>query len=108
MPAGYPFTMTLWVLCENGSVEYTFRAGGTGVETGTSSGTTLMVYETGKDPRPLPSSGGDAYERQIATFVECARTGRAPDQGTAEQGRLAVQTSLATRRSLESGNVVIF
>jgi predicted dehydrogenase len=108
MPAGYPFTMTLWVLCENGSVEYTFRAGGTGVETGTSSRTTLMVYETGKDPRPLPSSGGDAYERQIATFVECVRTGRAPDQGTAEQGRLAVQTSLATRRSLESGNVVIF
>lgn len=108
MPAGYPFTMTLWVLCENGSVEYTFRAGGTGVETGTASGTSLMVYEAGKDPRPLPSPGGDGYERQVATFVECIRTGRAPDKGTAEQGRLAVQTSLAARRSLETGNVVIF
>lgn len=108
MPAGYPFTMTLWVLCEKGSVEYTFRAGGTGVETGTSSGTSLMIYETGKDPRPLNSSGGDAYERQTATFVEAVRSGRPPEQGTAGQGRLAVQTSLAARKSLESGNVVIF
>jgi predicted dehydrogenase len=106
MPAGYPFTMTLWVLCERGSVEYTFRAGGTGVETGTSSGTSLMVYESGKDPRPLASPGGDGYERQIATFVECVRAGRSPEQGTAEQGRLAVQTALAARQSLETGQVV--
>lgn len=106
MPEGYPFTMTLWVLCEHGSVEYTFRAGGTGVETGTSSGTSLMVYESGKEPRSLASSGGDGYERQIATFVECVRTGRPPEQGTAEQGRLAVQTALAARQSLETGQVV--
>jgi predicted dehydrogenase len=106
MPAGYPFTMTLWVLCENGSVEYTFRAGGTGVETGTSSGTSLMVYEAGKDPRPLASPGGDGYEAQTAAFVECVREGRRPDQGTAEQGRLAVQTALAARHSLETGQVV--
>jgi predicted dehydrogenase len=106
MPAGYPFTMTLWVLCENGSVEYTFRAGGTGVETGTSSGTSLMVYEAGKDPRPLASPGGDGYEAQTAAFVECVRTGHSPDQGTAEQGRLAVQTALAARQSLETGQVV--
>jgi predicted dehydrogenase len=98
--------MTLWVLCENGSVEYTFRAGGTGVETGTSSGTSLMVYEAGKEPRPLASPGGDGYEAQTAAFVECVRTGRTPDRGTAEQGRLAVQTALAARRSLETGQVV--
>jgi UDP-N-acetylglucosamine 3-dehydrogenase len=106
MPDGYPFTMTLWVLCEKGSVEYTFRAGGTGVETGTSSGTSLMVYEAGQDPRSLSAPGGDGYESQVAAFVECVRTGRAPEQGTMEQGRLAVQTSLAARRSLETGEVV--
>lgn len=106
MPAGYPFTMTLWVLCERGSVEYTLRAGGTGVETGTSAGTSLMVYESGQDPRPLASPGGDGYERQIAMFVECVRTGRLPEQGTAEQGRLAVQTALAARQSLETGQVM--
>lgn len=106
MPDGYPFTMTLWVLCEKGSVEFTFRASGTGVETGTSSGTSLMVYEAGKEPRPLASPGGDGYESQTAAFIECVRTGRTPDRGTAEQGRLAVQTSLAARQSLETGEVV--
>lgn len=106
MPAGYPFTMTLWVLCEKGSVEYTFRASGTGVETGTSSGTNLMVYEAGQDPRPLSSPGGDGFESEVAYFVECIRAGRTPDRGTAEQGRLAVQTSLAARQSLETGQVV--
>ena len=106
MPDDYPFTMTLWVLCERGSVEFTFRAAGTGVETGTASGTSLVVYESGKAPRSLEIGGGDAYEQEIATFVRCVREGKAPEQGTAEQGRLAVRTALAVRRSLETGQVV--
>jgi predicted dehydrogenase len=106
MPDGYPFTMTLWVLCEKGSVEYTFRAEGTGVETGSTSGTSLMVYESGQEPRRLPAPGGDGYEAQAAYFVECVRAGRMPEQCTAEQGRLAVQTALAARESLETDQVV--
>jgi len=106
MPDGYPFTMTLWVLCEKGSVEYTFRAEGTGVETGSTSGTSLMVYESGQEPRRLPAPGGDGYEAQAAYFVECVRAGRMPEQCTAEQGRLAVQTALAARESLETNQVV--
>ncbi|MFN8453143.1 MAG: Gfo/Idh/MocA family oxidoreductase [Anaerolineae bacterium] len=106
MPDGYPFTMTLWVLCEKGSVEFTFRAGGTGVETGTTFGTTLMIYEAGKEPRRLDAPGGDGYEAQVAEFVACVREGRQPSQGTAEQGRLAVMTSLAARQSMETGQVV--
>lgn len=106
LPAGYPFTMTLWVLCEYGSVEFTFRAGGTGVETGTSSGTSLVVYEAGREPRPLPVAAGDGYERQVAHFVESLRQGRPPDQGTAGQGRLAVLAALAVRLSLETGQVI--
>ncbi|GAB4527145.1 MAG: hypothetical protein Kow0063_02160 [Anaerolineae bacterium] len=108
MPEGYPFTMTLWVLCEKGSVEFTFRAGGTGVETGTASGTSLMVYESGQPPRPLPAAGGDAYEAEVAYFVECVRQKRPPERGTPEQGRLAVKTALAARESLESDQIVFF
>ena len=108
MPEGYPFTMTLWVLCEKGSVEFTFRAGGTGVETGDTSGTSLMVYESGQEPRPLPAPGGDAFEAQAAYFVECVRAKRPPERSTADQGRLAVKTSLAARESLETNQVVYF
>lgn len=105
MPDGYPFTMSLWVLCEKASIEFTFRAGGTGVETGTQAGTTLMVYESGKEPRALAAAGGDGYEAEVAYFVKCAREGIVPDRGTAEQGRLAVATALAARRSLENNQV---
>ena len=98
--------MTLWVLCEKGSVEFTFRAGGTGVETGTGTGTGLMVYETGEDPRALPSGDEDAYEQEVAYFVECVQEGKTPEKGTAEQGRLAVQSALAARQSLDANEVV--
>ncbi len=106
MPAGYPFTMNLGVLCEKGSVEFSFRASGSVVETGHSSGVSLMVYESGQDPRPLPSPGDDGYEAEVAYFVACIREGKTPEQGTAKQGRLAVKTALAARRSLETGQVV--
>jgi UDP-N-acetylglucosamine 3-dehydrogenase len=108
MPDGYPFTMTLWVLCEKGSVEFTFRAGGTGVETGTSAGTSLMIYESGVEPRPLAAPGGDGYEAQAEYFVTCVRDRRPPERGTPEQGRLAVKTALAAREALETNRVVSF
>ena len=109
MPDGYPFTMTLRVFCERGSVEFAFRAGGTGVETGTTSGTSLMIYESGAEPRPLPPApGGDAYEAQVAYFVDCVREKRPPQRGTPQQGRLAVKTALAVREALETNQVVYF
>jgi predicted dehydrogenase len=104
MPADYPFTMTLKVLCERGSVEFAFRAGGVSVEMG-GGGTSLMVYEPGKAYK-LEAKAGDAYEGQIAYFVDCIKANSPPALGTAEQGRLAVQLSLAARESLEGGKVV--
>jgi UDP-N-acetylglucosamine 3-dehydrogenase len=104
-PAGYPFTMSLWVTCEKGTVEYTFRAVGETVTAGTTS-TNLMVYEAGKEPRPLPAPGGDGYAAQAAYFVECVREKRQPEQGTPEQGRLAVRMALAARQSMQTNQIV--
>jgi len=104
-PEGYPFTMSLWVTCEKGTVEYTFRAAGETVVDGTA-GTSLTVYEAGKEPRPLPAPGGDGYEAQAAYFVECVRERRRPERGTAEQGRLAVMMALAARQSIETNQIV--
>jgi predicted dehydrogenase len=104
-PDGYPFTMSLWVTCEKGTVEYTFRAAGETVVAGTTS-TNLMVYEAGKQPRPLPAPGDDGYEAQAAYFVECLRQQRQPERGTAQQGRLAVRMALAARQSIETNQIV--
>ncbi len=102
----YPFTMGLSVLCERGSHEFTFRAGGVQVDSREQAGTSLMVYEAGQAPRPLPFTPGDGYDNEIKAFVECIRRGEPPKDGTGEQGRLALATALAARRSLETGEVV--
>ncbi len=104
MPADYPFTAALRVLCEGGSVEFMFRAGGVSVEIG--GGSSLMVYEPGKAYK-LPAKAAGAYDEQIAYFVQCVSENRAPERGTPEQARLAVQTCLAARQSLESGQIVM-
>jgi UDP-N-acetylglucosamine 3-dehydrogenase len=102
----YPFTMGLAVLCERGSVEFTFRAGGVQVDTRDDGGCSLLVYEPGKPPRTLEVVAGDGYVNEAAAFVECVRSDQAPTDGTAEQGRLAVATALAARESLETGQIV--
>jgi predicted dehydrogenase len=103
LPKDYPFTMTLKVLCEGGSVEFAFRAGGVSVEMG--GGSTLNVYEPGRSYK-LESKPGDAYEIQAAYFVDCVRQQKQPTICTPEQGRLAVQLCNAARESLETGKLV--
>jgi UDP-N-acetylglucosamine 3-dehydrogenase len=102
----FPFTMGLYVLCEGGAVEYHFRAGGAQVDSRGSAGTYLTVFEKGHEPRPLDFVPGDAYANEAAAFVEAVEKGCPPENGTPEQGRLAVATALAARESLETGNVI--
>jgi predicted dehydrogenase len=104
----YPFTMGLAVLCERGSVEFGFRAGGVQVDSRAQAGTSLMIYETGREPRALSFTPGDGYANEVSAFVEGVRTGQPPAEGTAEQGRLALATALAAKRSLDTDQVVTF
>lgn len=104
MPKDYPFTCTLRVLCEGGSVEFAFHAGGVSIEM--AGGSSLMVYEPGKAYK-LDAAKGDLYELQAAYFVDCVRNKKTPELGTPEQARLAVRLCNAARDSLESGKVVM-
>ncbi len=108
MPKGYPFTMTLAVRCEKGNVEYTLRAGGEQVDSAADGINALMIYESGKEPRPLQSLDGDGYADEVAYFVQCVQRGQHPQRGTPQQGRLAVKTALAARQSIQSSQVVQF
>jgi UDP-N-acetylglucosamine 3-dehydrogenase len=103
MPEGYPFTAALKVLCEGGVVEYTFRAGGVSVEMGGIN--SLAVYEPGRS-YALEVRPGDAYQNQTEYFIDCVRAGTLPTIGTPAQAQLAVLTSEAARRSLETGSIV--
>jgi predicted dehydrogenase len=105
MPADFPFTASLRVVCEKGVVEYLFRAGGGSFEQGQPEHY-LKLHEPGKPNQSLPFEPGDGFEREIACFVDCVRTGQTPRLGTPGQARLAVQTALAARTSLEQGRAI--
>ena len=106
MPGSYPFTMLLRVLCERGAVEYTLRASGEQVDSA-DGGASLMVYRNGAAPARLPIAPGDGYDNECAAFVESVRAGVQPIHGTPAQARLAVQTALAARQSIESGETIV-
>jgi predicted dehydrogenase len=108
MPEGYPFSCSIAVRCERGSIEYTVRAGGEQVDSAAAGINDLLLYEAGKPAQKLSGGPGDPYGNAIAHFVESILAGSAPTHGTPEQGRLAVQTALAARQSIESGEVVRF
>jgi predicted dehydrogenase len=100
MPRSFPFTMTLNVQCERGAVEFSFRAGG--AEIGTGSTSTVNVFSDDK-AYTLETTPYDAYEKQVAYFVECVRQNKTPQLGTPPQARLAVALAQAARKSLERG-----
>ncbi|MBX3011027.1 MAG: Gfo/Idh/MocA family oxidoreductase [Caldilineaceae bacterium] len=106
LPKDYPFSMSLIVLCEEGRVEYLFKAGGVSVEMGGGIDS-VTVYEAGKNyPLPVPDRGDDAWAAEVAYFVDCVRHQRPPTIGSPTQARLAVAVANAARASLENGQVI--
>lgn len=103
MPRDYPFSCGMKVLCEGGQLEFSFKAAGASVEMG--GGSQLAVYEPGR-AYLAKVAPGDAYERQIAYFVECVRTNRPPTRSGTAGARLGVRIAQAARQSLETHSVV--
>ncbi|HVO41153.1 MAG TPA: Gfo/Idh/MocA family oxidoreductase [Aggregatilineales bacterium] len=101
MPQDFPFTAGLRVTGDKGVVEYQFRAGGASFEMGEPVHY-LYLHEAGKPNQPLDFEGGDAFESEIAHFVSCVKRGQPSTVVTPGDARLAVQTALAARASLES------
>ena len=67
MPESYPFTSSFQILCERGSFEYNFRAGGRSVEMG--GGTNeLTFFPNSGDPEVLDARTGRPLHRRGALF----------------------------------------
>jgi predicted dehydrogenase len=105
MPAGYPFSAGIRILCEGGVVEHGLRA--EPAEDGGNIGAIqsyLRVNPAGGTTEAIAVEGGDPWAAEIAYFVECVEQDRPVEQGTVEQATLALRTSLAAARSIESGS----
>jgi predicted dehydrogenase len=101
MPASYPFTATLRVLCEHGVAEHRFVAGAAD-EVDAAVVSALTISPADGEPRRF-SEAGDPWRAQIEHFLDCVETGAEPRDGTFAQARAALAVALAARRSLESG-----
>jgi predicted dehydrogenase len=61
------------------------------------------VFPVDGEPQTVPVESADPWGPEIEEFVSCVEGRRQPAQGTGEQASLALRTSLAAVRSLESG-----
>lgn len=105
MPLDFPFSVGLRVTCDQGVIEYQFRAGGASFETGRPVHACL-IHEAGRPNQPVELDPGDPFEREIAYFVACVERGTPPEIVTPGDARLAVQTALAARASLDTGAII--
>jgi predicted dehydrogenase len=107
MPASFPFSSAIRLLCEGGVGEYTFRAapaeGGGNIGAADPSARGLRVYPRGGEPEVVLLDPVDPWGPEIEEFVACLEAGRQPENGTGEQALLALRVSLAASRSLQSG-----
>jgi predicted dehydrogenase len=102
MPESYPFSSRLEVLCENGAMEYAFRAGGRSVEMG-GGVNELTLYPNEGEPLRLAPTQTDPYAAECAYFLDCIRQGTGADRATPADALQALAVSLAARESLERG-----
>lgn len=105
MPDSYPFTSRFEVVCDNGAVEYHFRAGGRSFEVGEPTNV-LTIYRNEGDPEVAEVEQTDPYENECAYFVECVRNGTPATRSTPAGALAAMRISLAAQASAERGTLV--
>lgn len=105
MPSSYPFSAGIRVLCERGVIEHGFRAAPAedGGNIGADVQSFLRLHPSDGPSRELRVEAVDPWAAEIEEFVSCLEQGRPVERGTARQAREALAVSLATSRSLVSG-----
>jgi predicted dehydrogenase len=103
-PAGYPFTMTIRVLCEKGTVEWSFKAGKL-LETRDREAP-LMVYRDDGSSAVKEVDQNDPFLLQWRYFIDCIEQGEKVERATFEQGRTALKLVLASIESAKEGSEV--
>lgn len=106
MPASFPFSAGIRVLCERGVMEHGFRSTPDDQgNIGDASESFLRIYPAGAGPEAVVLPSVDPWAAEIAYFADCVEQQRSPDRGTTEQASRALRVSLAAVRSLENGRV---
>jgi predicted dehydrogenase len=102
MPASYPFTANLRVLCEGGALEHRFVAGAGDEVSDSDVVSELSIHPAAGEARRY-SAPDDPWQVEIEHFLDCVASGAEPSEGSFQQARAALAVALAARRSLSSG-----
>ena len=100
MPESYPFSSRLEVLCDEGAMEYAFRAGGRSVEM-EGGVNDLTLFPNEGEPLRLAPAQVDPYAAECDYFLTTIRHGATADRATPADALQALAVSLAARESLE-------
>lgn len=103
-PEDFPFTMGFRFLYEKGVIEWRFRAGKLLEQRETLS--FLSIYRYGGTVENEPIDQTDAFLLEWKYFLECLQGGITIQKGTFENGKAALQLSLATAESARTGKKV--
>jgi predicted dehydrogenase len=93
-PADFPFTMGFRILCEKGTVEWSFRAGKLLEKRGGQA--RLRVYERNGSIRDEQTDATDPFVLQWRYFLDCLDKGKKVANASFEDGRYALALALAT------------
>lgn len=97
VPASYPFSTSLRVLCEEGALETSFRFLADRLET------VLIRYPKAGSPEAPTVPDQDPYWAECRYFVDCVAGKADPTLTNAEAARHGLQVALAAHESLERG-----
>lgn len=100
----FPFTMVLRVLCEQGTVDWIFRAGKNIEQRDQKS--MVNVYENSGKTYSLDVEEKDPYFLECKYFVERINNDLPIDNATFEDGRKAIKLALAAKKSINEKSVV--
>lgn len=103
-PTRFPFTMGFRILCENGTIEWNFRAGKLLEERDKQAG--LIVYDTSGSTHTIDVDQTDPFILQWKYFLDCLENNKKIDNATFEDGKEALSLALATIKSSSEGIAV--
>lgn len=78
-PKAYPFSMEFTILADGGTIEFN------------SAGRPLTLYRADGETEAIPAPEEDAFQAELAYFLDCAANGRRPERCPPEQSAAAVK-----------------
>ncbi len=94
-PKAYPFSMEYTVIAEGGTVEYS------------SAGKPTTLYTAAGEAEVLAQPEKDGYQAEVEYFLDCVRSGRAPERCSPEDSAAAVKlTQLMVEARAKNGEKI--